>query len=148
MSGRKMSYTRRWQCGSAVESRSIQLGGKATGGQPAYPNTARLAAMCHSASITATQRQRPRWLMTTRDVRICQLTSRPCRIAEADGERKRAENYNKLAAPTLDTRPCISRFALGPGFVCRKVTTSAMLTQRSCCLLQRLSVCSRTESWQ
>jgi len=42
-----------------------------------------------------------------------------------------------LAAPPLDTRPCISRFALGPGFVCR--TTSAMLTQRSCCLLQRLS---------
>ena len=40
---------------------------------------------------------------------------------------------------TLDTRPCISRFALGPGFVCRKVTTSAMLTRRSCCLLQRLS---------
>ena len=44
-----------------------------------------------------------------------------------------------LAAPPLDTRPYISRFALGPGFVCRKVTTSAMLTQRSCCLLQRLS---------
>ena len=44
-----------------------------------------------------------------------------------------------LAAPPLDTRPCISRYALGPGFVCRKVTTSAMLTQRSCCLLQRLS---------
>ena len=41
-----------------------------------------------------------------------------------------------LAAPPLDTRPCISRFALGPGFVYRKV---AMLTQRSCCLLQRLS---------
>jgi len=39
-----------------------------------------------------------------------------------------------LAAPPLDTRPCISRFALGPGFVYRKV---AMLTQRSCCLLQR-----------
>jgi len=44
-----------------------------------------------------------------------------------------------LAAPPLDTRPCISRFALGPGFVCHKVTTSAMLTQRSCCLLQQLS---------
>ena len=29
--------------------------------------------------------------------------------------------------------------SLGPGFVYRKVTTSAMLTQRSCCLLQRLS---------
>ena len=28
-----------------------------------------------------------------------------------------------LAAPPLDTRPCISRFALGPGFVYRKVTT-------------------------
>jgi len=28
--------------------------------------------------------------------------------------------------------------ALGPGFVRRKVTTSAMLTQRSCCLLKRL----------
>ena len=27
-----------------------------------------------------------------------------------------------LAAPPLDTRPCISRFALGPGFVYRKVT--------------------------
>ena len=35
-----------------------------------------------------------------------------------------------LAAPPLDTR-----FALGPGFVYRKV---AMLIQRSCCLLQRL----------
>jgi len=44
-----------------------------------------------------------------------------------------------LAAPPLDTRPCISRFALGAGFVRRKVATSAMLTQRSCCLLQRLS---------
>jgi len=44
-----------------------------------------------------------------------------------------------LAAPPQDTRPCISRFALGPGFVCRKVMTSAMLTQRSCCLQQRLS---------
>jgi len=29
--------------------------------------------------------------------------------------------------------------ALGPGFVYRKVTTSAKLTQRSCCLRQRLS---------
>jgi len=48
-------------------------------------------------------------------------------------------HLNPLAAQPLDTRPCISRFALGPGFVCRKVTTLAMLTQRSCCLLQRLS---------
>ena len=51
----------------------------------------------------------------------------------------RSYTYYLLAAPPLDTRPCISRFALGPGFVCRKVTLSAMLTQRSCCLLQRLS---------
>jgi len=48
-------------------------------------------------------------------------------------------DYGVLAAPPLDTRPCISRFALGLGFVCRKVTISSMLTQRSCCLLQRLS---------
>ena len=53
--------------------------------------------------------------------------------------------YKELAALPLDTRPCISRFALVPGFVYRKVTmlTWAMLTQRSCCLLQRLP-----ESWQ
>jgi len=51
----------------------------------------------------------------------------------------RQVDYGVLAAPPLDTRPCISRFALGLGFVCRKVTTSSMLTQRSCCLLQRLS---------
>ena len=44
-----------------------------------------------------------------------------------------------LATLPLDTRPSISRYALGPGLICRKVTTSAMLTQRSCCLLQRLS---------
>jgi len=45
-----------------------------------------------------------------------------------------------LAALPLDTRPCILRFALGPGFIYRKVTmlTWAMLTPRSCCLLQRL----------
>ena len=50
-----------------------------------------------------------------------------------------------LAAPPLDTRPCILRFALVPGFVYRKVTmlTWAMLTQRSCCLLQRLPAARR-----
>jgi len=47
--------------------------------------------------------------------------------------------FTILAALPLDTRPCISRYALGPGFICRKVTTSAMLTQCSFCLLQRLS---------
>jgi len=47
-----------------------------------------------------------------------------------------------LAAPPLDTRPCISRFAwpwLRTSSQSYEFTTSAMLTQRSCCLLQRLS---------
>ena len=48
-----------------------------------------------------------------------------------------------LAAPPLDTRPCISRFALGPGFVYRKVTTCRYLccACRDVLYLQTICVC-------
>jgi len=79
----------------------------------------------------------------------CGPTTRPATLSSSATSSSSSTDFSSssssiyplpiLAAPPLDTRPCISRFALGPGFVCRKVTTSAMLTQRSCCLLQRLS---------
>jgi len=48
-----------------------------------------------------------------------------------------------LAAPPLDTRPCISRFALGPGFVLQSCDVDTTLM-----LFAAATVCSRTQPWQ
>ena len=52
--------------------------------------------------------------------RRCYSNHAACTLLRRDAMLAR---YMLLAAEPLDTRPCISRFALGPGFVCRKVTT-------------------------
>jgi len=81
------------------------------------------------------------WGSETYTYRPIFTTNQALNHSTAVGTHYLRELFTGLAAPPLDTRPCISRFALGSGFVCRKVTTSAMLTQRSCCLLQPCSDC-------
>ena len=56
---------------------------------------------------------------------------------------------NKLAAPPLDTRHCILRFALGPGFVYR-ISQSYDLSDvdTTLMLFAAATVCSRIQSWQ
>ena len=43
-------------------------------------------------------------------------------------------SYNLLAAPPLNTRPCIWRFALGPGFVSQSDDVSLLVLCRGCAI--------------